>query len=96
MGLTMRLTKGEILLAIHQTHDCQGIKFIEATKVKLDRFANEIEVFTVEIEGHPTSSRCFAWGVEYSSTRIGIPAVLMTETVRTAHEAVKEYYRDQA
>jgi hypothetical protein len=87
----MKLPLMQMRLAILSTHDCEAKDCIEVVKVKAGKagVSSELDVYTFEIKGHPTASKCFSWTVQENPNRILIPAVLMTPDVKTASDAVK-------
>jgi hypothetical protein len=87
----MKLSLMQMRLAILSTHDCEAKDCIGVVKVKADQSgaSNVLDVYTFEIQGHPSASKCFSWSVQENPNRILIPAVLMTPDVKTAYDAVK-------
>jgi hypothetical protein len=91
MDAKMKLSLMEMRLAILSMHDCEAKDCIEVVKVKAEQagVSNVLDVCTFEIQGHPTASKCFSWGVQENPSLIMISAVLMTPDVKTASDAVK-------
>ncbi len=89
----MRITLQEMRLAIHQTQDCEAKRHIEITNVETSRngVVKSIDVHLFEIEGHPSATKCYAWVVKKSDTKIAIPTVLHNESNASAEQAVNNY-----
>jgi hypothetical protein len=87
----MKISIMEMRVAIHQTHDCEATVCLGVSKVKTEQESDDVEVYLFQVDGHPSASCCFAWGVEYSASKMGIPAVLMTESIKTADDAVRAW-----
>jgi hypothetical protein len=90
-NVKMKLSIMQMRLAILSIHDCEARDCIEVAKVNADQTGgpNVLDVYTFEIQGHPSASKCFSWRVQENPNRIMISAVLMTPNVRTASDAVK-------
>ena len=93
----MKISLGEMRLAIHQLHECEVTKHIGSTTVTLLEGASSvaIEVHLFAIELHPTASECYAWGVEHGETQISIPAILRTKEISTPEQAIKSLLRSR-
>lgn len=91
----MKITLGEMRLAIHQTQDCEATKQISSTKVTELQGSSliAIDVHLFQIEGHPTAFECYVWGIDVGETRIAIPTVLRTKQVYTPAQALKSWLR---
>jgi len=91
----MKITLGEMRLAIHQTQDCDATNHVSSTKVTALQGSSvvAIDVHLFQIEGHPTAFECYAWGVDVSENRIVIPTVLRTIEMSTPAQAVMSWHR---
>jgi hypothetical protein len=87
----MKVSLDLMRLAIHQTHDCEATRCIEVVEVAPNpgRIKNTVAVHVFEIEGHPTATRCYAWGVQKDTRTIVIPAVLHSIRAPTAARAIR-------
>jgi len=86
----VRISLGEMRLAIHQTHDCETIRFIESVKVKTPQYPEAVEVYLFEIEGNPRATQCYAC-VAAGEKQVTICAVFRSGELSTAEQAVASY-----
>lgn len=87
----MKISLGEMRLAIHQTHDCDAFHCIESAEIKLTKYQYQksVDVHLFEIKGNPTATECYAWGFLKGKNRVAILAVLRSGEISTAEQAVR-------
>ena len=87
----MKMSLGEMRLAIHQTHDCDVYRCIESVEIKLTQYPRQksVDVHLFEIKGNPTATECYAWGLLKGENRVAILAVLRSGEISTAEQAVR-------
>jgi hypothetical protein len=91
----MKISLSEMRLSIHQIHDCNATHCIETIKIECSRQPlSSFNVYLFEIEGHPTATQCYAWGIFINKNLIAIPAVLRSQKIFNAEQAVRSYVAD--
>ncbi len=91
-----QVSESEFRVAIHQTHRVATRRLAEVVAVEIRRrdapaWRGSVHVF--EISGHARAKRCFAWPQAVNRTTTIIHAVLETDKVRTAEQAVRARLR---
>ena len=82
-----KLSVLEMRLAIEMIHGCFATKLVETTTV-LNAGPNPIDVLLFEVRGHPAATRCFVWERTSSTNATAARAVLCTDAIGTAAQAL--------
>ena len=86
----------EFRLAIHQTLGCRTVRLVQSYEVAgapAGCAPSDGMVHLFELEPFPHATHCFAWVHEVDAGTVTIPAVLQSDAVRTAEQAVRAWRR---
>lgn len=83
--------------AVHQTHDCSVGRLFGIVPVKVGQGTRgwQGDVHVLELIGHASAKRCYAWAERVSPTLQVLHAVLHDDTIASAEAAVQSRLRER-